>query len=721
MAICRAAIAITETMAAALLIRSKAGMWWSGRAMCLVYALCPVDLLRTPRRCAFAAAFIYCALIAVMGRQVVRAPGGGVVHDASDSVLSAAILAWNASHVPLTDGWWQFPIFAPTADAIAFSEVLLGVSVISGPLQWLTGSPLAAYNLTVLFAYPACALAMYALVYRLTRHSGAAFLAGLAFGFAPYRAGQLGHIQLLAVFWAPLSLMALHSHLDGGRRRWLICAGACWLLQGMANMYMLVYLSTLLAMWTAWFVVGQRRWRTLGAIVATFAVFAIPLLPIVVRFSAAHARNGLARMPGEAALYSADLAAPLCASPNLVLWSRLRIGCGAEGELFIGFTLLALCVLGAATVLRRRGAITGFYMLAALVTWTLTWGPQPTFAGSAVLSAGPFAWLMAVPGVDGLRVPARFWMVTVLCLSAAMGIMLADMLLRRSRRSAWTIVAVAACGLIADGWSVIELAAAPAVFASTRPLDGATVMELPVGDIGRDTAAEFRAVNGGWRVVNGYSGYEPAHYPAMRAASRDEDPALFTAFLDRSDLEVLVPDDAPRLRELVERLDAAVLQRTSGFTHYRLRRRPAPAPAARGQRRLPVALSASCEPERLGQAMDGDRRTRWHCGPQDSDQEVTIDLGMQARTGAVVLALGAFTTDFPRRLIVETSADGSNWAAAWNGPVLGETIAAGLADPRRVPVMIPFAPREARFVRLRQVGRDPTWYWSIAELEVWSG
>ena len=92
------------------------------------------------------------------------------------------------------------PIFHPTPDVLTFSEHLLGISVIATPLHWITGNALATYNLTLLLLYPLCGLAMFALVYRLTRSAPAAFLAGLAFAFAPYRVAHLPHIQLLAVF-----------------------------------------------------------------------------------------------------------------------------------------------------------------------------------------------------------------------------------------------------------------------------------------------------------------------------------------------------------------------------------------------------------------------------------------------------------------------------------------------------------------------------------------
>ncbi len=49
------------------------------------------------------------------------------------------------------------------SDVLAFSEHLLGLSVIATPLYWLTGNTLLSYNVTLLLTYPLCGLAMYAL------------------------------------------------------------------------------------------------------------------------------------------------------------------------------------------------------------------------------------------------------------------------------------------------------------------------------------------------------------------------------------------------------------------------------------------------------------------------------------------------------------------------------------------------------------------------------
>ena len=141
---------------------------------------------------------VYTIITAIIGRDVLAHLGSTIANDAGDPLLTAAILKWNATHLPLTDAWYQFPIFYPTRDTLTFSEHLLGLSVIASPIYWLTGDIVITYNLVLLLTFPLCGIAMYALIVRLTGSAAGAFIAGLAFAFAPYRISQLPHIQMLA-------------------------------------------------------------------------------------------------------------------------------------------------------------------------------------------------------------------------------------------------------------------------------------------------------------------------------------------------------------------------------------------------------------------------------------------------------------------------------------------------------------------------------------------
>ncbi len=605
-------------------------------------------------RAAALGAVVYVALAALVGIDVLGSLGRAVANDDGDPLLTAAILTWNAGHVPYSDAWWQFPIFDPTADALAFSEHLLGLSVIATPLYWLTGDTLITYNLSLLLTYPLCGLAMFALVRRLTGSALAAFLAGLAYAFAPVRSSQLPHIQMLAMFYLPLVLLGLHVFLETGRRRWLLLAAVSWALQGAVSGYFLIYGSVLVGAWLLWFVVIPRRWTDAGWIAAAFITAALPLAPLLLRYTEVHARHGFTRDFGETATFGADIAALLCAPTGLTVWSALRIGCKPEGELFPGLALIALCAWGgtlawrrralmaapaqpplAATVRRgliavavvfalvalsvllfgawrvelgplrasvssamkplssavylfaaaallsapvaaaaRRSSIAGFYLLAALGSWVLSWGPEPTLFGVRALYQPPFAWLMQIPGGNAVRVPGRFWLIAMLCLVVLMAVVMARLLERRQARVRAAIVTIAAIGLLTDGW--MRIATKPEPLPAPRPdlLLGKSVVELPIGLTLDDIAAVYRAVAGGWRTVNGFSGYEPATYPALRAASKAEDPVLLS-LLGRGERHLLVAEHATGLQAIIERHPGAQLVgRGNGLVQYRVAAEP---------------------------------------------------------------------------------------------------------------------------------------------------
>jgi hypothetical protein len=774
-----------------------------------------------------ASALIYTVITAFLGRDVLAQLGSSIANDPGDPLLTAAVLHWNAHHLPWSDAWWQFPIFHPTRDTLAFSEHLLGVSVIAAPIAWITGNPLTAYNLTTLLTFPLCALAMYALVYYMTRSSAAAFLSGLAYGFAPYRMSNLPHIQMLASFWAPLSLLGLHGFLDAvshtgprgspareegsgeaGRvpRRsalwWLAMAGACWALQAAANWYTLVLFSVLIGLWVLWFVIVPGRWRALAMIAAAAVVSSIPLAPIVYKYLTVHAFHGLERTVGEMRIYSADVAAVLCA-PNLAFWGWLRVACRGEGELFPGVALFGVFVValistlrggrfrgssthrprvdrglvflsralaavagayglvmlsvilagpwqidaglvrvsasdidkpllialaaGAIAVLlrlamdarRRSPSIISFYLFAAIATWALALGPTLILMGEISGRPGPFALLQALPGVSGLRVPARFWLMTLICLSVVAGLVLAELIARARPQVRRALLAVAACALLADGWIVrIPARAAPLPVPDASALQGGIVLQLPI-DPYPDMATTWRAVTGGWRSVNGYSGYLPSYYTTLSLAAKAGDEGMFAPFRRNGDLHVVVADDQPALKALVERQPGVT--RTAqghGSTQYRLPQvseRPAGEP---GRGAAIRSAASACAAGQIALVLDGDPATRWDCSQSPDSYWLTIDLGAAVPITGVVYGLGPYTWNPPSQLEIATSVDGDRWMTARRGSILRELIEGGLADARSLHAVLRFPPQEARYLRIRPVDQPEEFVWWVSEIDV---
>ncbi len=163
-----------------------------------------------------------------------------------DNVLNTWILWWNAHTVPLTTRWWNAPIFWPATGALAFSEHLLGVSVLTSPMQWAGAGPLTTYNVALLLTFPLSAIAAHALVFDITKRHDAALVGGLVFGFNPYRVYHLGHLQMLWCFWMPLALLGLHLYLARNDRRWLWLFSVAWLLQALSNGYFLFFFGVLI-------------------------------------------------------------------------------------------------------------------------------------------------------------------------------------------------------------------------------------------------------------------------------------------------------------------------------------------------------------------------------------------------------------------------------------------------------------------------------------------
>ena len=266
-------------------------------------------------------------------------------HDSSDPALSAAILSWDAHQLPLTRAWWDAPIFWPMHGALSLSEHMLGISLLTTPLLWAGATPLTAYHVAFLCAFPLTALAAHALAFTCLKRHDAACLAGCVFGFSPYRIAQLPHIQMLWAFGMPIALMALHKFLERRERRWLLVFGLAWLAQASFNGYFMLFLPVLLAAWVVWF---ARESKSLLPITLTWALASLPLAPLLSGYARFHTALAMSRAIEEIEQFSADMTSVFTVSPDMILWHRLAdVEHGLEGALFPGALALALIATAA--------------------------------------------------------------------------------------------------------------------------------------------------------------------------------------------------------------------------------------------------------------------------------------------------------------------------------------------------------------------------------------
>ena len=341
-------------------------------------------------------------MTAVGLRHMLWQPATAVPHDLGDPLLSTAILWWNAHVPPFTTRWWDGFAFYPAPGFMAFSDTRLGVSLIATPLQWIGCSPVVAYNTTLFAMFPLSAIAAHWLGFVLTERHDAAAIAGLSFGFCPYRIAHIPHLELQAAFGMPAALAALHRYRETRAAKWLVAFSAALALQGFLSSYYLLFFLVLLGLWLLWYA-RKADLPALAAIVVAGAAAGVTQLPVAMGYSRIHAYYGLERTYEEILGFSADLTSYLTAHSTSWLWGWTSRWAKSEGELFPGAIVMVLAAIGIARAWRQPAAardlldrwsvgllvIAAAYAALAYVGWA--YGPwHYELAGISVSSNAPF-------------------------------------------------------------------------------------------------------------------------------------------------------------------------------------------------------------------------------------------------------------------------------------------------------------------------------------------
>jgi hypothetical protein len=174
-------------------------------------------------------------------------------------------------------------------------------------------------------------------------------------------------------------------------------------------------------------------------------------------------------------------------------------------------------------------------LLLALVAGYLSLGPYPQSGMENINGPNVFLWLYgAVPGFDGLRVPARFSAVALVFLTLAAAWGVRDLLVKWPSRAGLLTFGLSAIWIVETavlpfpinvGMSVDSAALrappgrvhvgddVPAIYRDVSHLpDDAVLVVFPIGDTSWEVRHVFDATAHWRRMVNGYSGYLPKPY-----------------------------------------------------------------------------------------------------------------------------------------------------------------------------------------------------------------
>jgi len=728
-----------------------------------------VSLPRFPvRRETARVAAAMAAISAVVTWPLLRQAWWALPGDLGDPVLNTFLLGWGAARMPFAFlGVWSAPFYFPLKDTLALSEHMLGITVFTAPVVWLTGNPVLAQNLAFVGSFVLSGTGMYLLARSLWGRRDAAFLAALAFAFAPHRVMHVPHLQVLMSGWMPISLWGLHRYFATGSRRSLAVFAGSFGALAMSNGYFLYFFSIPVALIvvcelarSAMRGAASRRFRMPWRRVAELAAAAAAILAIIAPAALAYLRVrqafGFRRAVGEMEAFAAVWSDYLRIPAGLWAWSGiLRIGEG-ERALFPGVTIVVLSAAAAVTF--ARSAWPSQAPKPAAWAWHL--GIYATILVLAVwLSAGPSVpgpyglLLRALPGFDGLRVPARFVVVVALALSVIGSAGAAWLFARLRPRVAAAAALVLGAAIVVEGYGgpmhMVPFRHDQPVRAQLNawirsgPPGG--VVELPI--VGPATepftlAYQYNTLLHGRQIVNGYSGYgywlqdflggpgsplsEPDALPGMIEGLRSIGVRFVVVhqslFSDRPEFGWSDPKD------LIEAIDRAIGARGRQFNDSAAWLLAAPRP------RLPVdesalepvsiggsMVTASAMEDRLRYAFDGDIGTKWlSAAPQSGGEWVRVSFEEDLDVGRLVVLTSPFGVgDYPRGLVVESEAADGGRMTLYEGSFLPALVGGLATGARGAPAVLDLPSNRSRALWLRQTGRSERWQWAIHELRVY--
>lgn len=495
--------------------------------------------------------------------------------------LLVAIVLWPAVRyfrtrylLPAGDGqvfvwsWWALPralgagqnpfhttdLFYPVGADLGLTTTAPLLAIVLWPVRALLG-PAAQVNVAQLGSAFLTASLTYALALRTTPSRAAAWLAGAAFAFAPYRFVHFGHLNLVNAWTIPLGILAFLRFVDAPSRTRSLAIGAA----AGASFLVDPQLAVLVALALVVLGVAHRRtvldsWRLLLIAPATGLALAAPLLvpmAMALRHGEADPVAGL----GSSWFYSSDVLSWLVPPPsNPILGGLLgdRQVATAEGLAYPGLLLLGLAVYGRESIARslRRP-----WVALGLVSFVLSLGPflhVAGWSGSLFSYDGqrfsvplPFLALQSIPGLDSLRVPGRFLFLGVLAVDLLAAQTLGSIKTTSRRRGTIGLVAlVTAIELLPGSLPTLPARAPDPYRAIAADPDPGAVLELPlqwstgtgaVGDLGAGRENSYLL------------GYATTHQRALVSGSASRYPTTRLTRLTSDPLyrQVLALEDEP--------------------------------------------------------------------------------------------------------------------------------------------------------------------------------
>ncbi|HEY4596412.1 MAG TPA: hypothetical protein VIJ02_08440, partial [Thermoanaerobaculia bacterium] len=451
-----------------------------------------------------------------------------------DPLFNLYVLKWGVHQLRLgLPDLWNANLFYPTPGTFTLSDHLLGPAAQLSLFLLVVPNAIAGYNFLLFTAFVGTALAVCWVCRRMGLSWPAALLAGWMYTFSPFRLTQVAHLQLLIAQWAPLALWFWDRLLAERTARnaalflvfyLLHVTGGCYLAYMIHVPLLAIFLSR------AW---DQSReilsFRALRILVPVALIAAVAVAALFLPYRKFSRSLGLVRTAEEVrekgatpVSYLSPARESLYFGPEVRGFLRraglpLRTLYEPERVLFAGFLPTALFLVGAAGRWRRRreepwSPWERGLALSGLLCFALTF------------SAVYVPLMRVVPGMNGMRVPARFYAFVSLTLVVFAGFGI-DLLRGKlsSPRARAVLVALLGAGLLVElapqplRWRPLEREEEfPAVYRwIAREPSVRALIELPIHSDTRENEHIYHSTLHWKPLANGYSGYMPPEHERL--------------------------------------------------------------------------------------------------------------------------------------------------------------------------------------------------------------
>jgi hypothetical protein len=479
-------------------------------------------------------ASLYTALTLVYFWPLPRLWSDHIGPDLGDPLFNLYVLKWGVHQIRLGfPDLWNANMFYPTQGALAFSDHLLGPAFQLVLFLLVIPNAIAGYNFLFLTSFIGSALAVCWVFRRAGLSWTAAVLVGMMYAFSSFRLSQTPHLQILIAQWIPLTLWfwdrLLAERTAKNAALFLVfyllnLSGGCYLAYMIHFPLLAILISRVLAEGRDLLSPRSLRVLTPVAIVAAAAV-AMLFLPYV-RISR---HLGLTRAPQEILEFGATWASYFSpARENLHFAPAEKVlrgiwGSSAdpffrpENALFAGFLPTLLCFAGVVVAWRRRKEGSPD-----------VWGRGLALSGllcfALSLTRVYLPLMEIVPGLSGMRVPARFYAFTSLTIVyfAAVGMeaLLHRIPIPRGRAAATAALAAILAVELAPrelAWKrLLREEEMPEVYRWLRDQrDVKAILEIPIAADSRETDYLYAATVHWKPIANGYGGYMPRSHQIL--------------------------------------------------------------------------------------------------------------------------------------------------------------------------------------------------------------